>query len=116
MSIFADFKESFYKPNNGLMKLIWVNVAAYLITLILFISLKFSHLDGVFQIILEYLGLSPHILKVAFHPWTLLSYAFFHAIQDPFHLLYNMLLLYWFGSIIQEFIGDILWCGHANNI
>ena len=106
MSIFADFRESFNKPNNGLMKLIWINVAAYLITLILFISLKFSHLDGVFQIVFEYLGLSPHILQVAFHPWTLLSYAFFHAIQDPFHLLYNMLLLYWFGGIIQEFIGS----------
>jgi membrane associated rhomboid family serine protease len=37
-------------------------------------------------------------------PWTLLTYCFTH--YGFFHLLFNMLSLFWFGTLVQEFIGS----------
>lgn len=37
-------------------------------------------------------------------PWTILTYCFTH--NGFFHLLFNMLSLFWFGTLVQEFIGS----------
>ena len=36
-----------------------------------------------------------------YRPWTVLTYAFFHA--DFWHILFNLLYLYWFGRIFQVY-------------
>lgn len=46
-------------------------------------------------------GLAPG--RVAGAPWTLLTYAFLHASLG--HLLFNMLLLYFFGGDLDRFLG-----------
>ncbi len=39
-----------------------------------------------------------------FQPWSILSYMFLH---DGFmHILFNMLWLYWVGSLLQEYLGN----------
>ncbi len=45
--------------------------------------------------------------KVVFHGeiWRLLSYAFLHDTGAIFHLLFNMLFLWWFGSDIEDMYG-----------
>jgi membrane associated rhomboid family serine protease len=37
-------------------------------------------------------------------PWTLFSYMFLH--EDFFHILFNMLWLFWFGEIFVLYLGD----------
>ncbi len=37
--------------------------------------------------------------------WRLLSFAFLHAPDAPFHLIFNMLFLWWFGSDIEQLYG-----------
>lgn len=37
--------------------------------------------------------------------WRLLSYAFLHATDTPFHILFNMLFLWWFGSDLEIIYG-----------
>ena len=37
-------------------------------------------------------------------PWTLFTYFFTH--EEIFHILYNMLFLYWFGRLIDEYLGN----------
>jgi membrane associated rhomboid family serine protease len=42
-------------------------------------------------------------------PWSLISYMFTHAELDRggfFHILFNMLFLYWFGRLVEDFIGS----------
>ncbi|MBN2359312.1 MAG: rhomboid family intramembrane serine protease [Deltaproteobacteria bacterium] len=34
--------------------------------------------------------------------WTVVSYAFVHSLFDVFHLLFNMLLLYFFGPMLER--------------
>jgi membrane associated rhomboid family serine protease len=59
------------------------------------------------------LGLVPGRTLIA--PWTLLTYAFLHASVG--HLLFNMLLLYFFGGDLDKFLGRarflILYLGGA---
>ena len=45
--------------------------------------------------------------KVVFHGeiWRLLTYAFLHDTRDFLHILFNMLLLWWFGSDIEDMYG-----------
>ncbi len=108
--IIDDFKYAFAKRNNGLIQLIWINVIAYVVTLLLFIGLTVSlpkeQSSALFYTILSYVNLSPSLAVVLFRPWTLLSYAFLHDLNPIAHLLPNMLMLYWFGNIIQEFLGS----------
>jgi membrane associated rhomboid family serine protease len=37
--------------------------------------------------------------------WRLLTYAFLHSLQNPWHILINMLLLWWLGSAVEDLYG-----------
>ncbi len=37
--------------------------------------------------------------------WRLLSYAFLHDPSTPWHILFNMLFLWWFGSDVEDLYG-----------
>jgi membrane associated rhomboid family serine protease len=37
--------------------------------------------------------------------WQLLSYGFLHSVSDPMHILINMLMLYFFGTLLEERLG-----------
>ena len=50
------------------------------------------------------LELSSDLAVLLRHPWTLLTYAFTH--EGFFHILFNMLNLYWFGQLLREYLGD----------
>jgi len=104
--ILDDFKDAFAKRNNGLIQLIWLNVAVYVVMIVVLISSSLVTGDGtLFKSSLGYLSLRPAFGTFLYHPWTVLTYAFLHDVV-PFHLLFNMLMLYWYGSIIQEFLGS----------
>lgn len=49
----------------------------------------------------RYLILTPELVIEKFYVWQLFTYQFFHAIS-PFHLLFNMLMLYFFGSELER--------------
>ncbi len=51
----------------------------------------------------QYLALPSSFHRFLQHPWTIITYAFFHA--DVFHILFNMFALYYFGDVLQDFIG-----------
>ena len=52
-------------------------------------------------------ALELNVDRVVFHGevWRLLTYAFLHDPGDIFHILFNMLLLYWFGCDMEEMYG-----------
>ncbi len=37
--------------------------------------------------------------------WRLVTYAFCHATNDPLHLVFNLLVLWWFGRALEERLG-----------
>jgi len=60
--------------------------------------------DVITSVTIEYLALPANLEDLAVKPWTLFTYMFLHI--DFFHILFNMLWLYWFGKIFLEFMRE----------
>jgi membrane associated rhomboid family serine protease len=54
------------------------------------------------NVLLPLIALVPGELLI--HPWTLLTHMFVHA--DVYHILSNMLALYFFGEFLHEIVGE----------
>jgi membrane associated rhomboid family serine protease len=60
--------------------------------------------DYIYRQFSEYLFLPASATEVLFKPWSVITYFFTH--EDFFHILFNMIFLYWFGNLIVEFLGS----------
>ncbi|MDE0470943.1 MAG: rhomboid family intramembrane serine protease [Ekhidna sp.] len=95
--ILDDFKNAWDKPNNAVAQIILLNVIMFIFTGVLLII-------GFGEYTRSWLGVPSNLGILIIRPWTLITHAFVHA--DFFHILFNMLWFYWFGRIIQEFLGS----------
>jgi len=102
-SIWQDIKLVFQHSDNGLMKLIIVNVAIFVLLNVAKVIFLIADKSGIFYSIYENLTLSSQPKLVLLKPWTLISYFFIH--MELFHLIFNMLFLFWFGQILADYIG-----------
>jgi len=95
--ILDDFKNAWNKPNNAVAQIILINVVMFVFTGIMLII-------GLGGQVRPWFGLPSDVTTLILKPWTLITHAFVH---DGFmHILFNMLWFYWFGRIIQEFLGS----------
>jgi membrane associated rhomboid family serine protease len=51
----------------------------------------------------NYLAFPSSFQRFVLHPWTIVTYTFFHA--GIFHIAFNLFAFYFFGDIMQSFIG-----------
>ncbi|NLR91348.1 rhomboid family intramembrane serine protease [Flammeovirga agarivorans] len=103
----SDLKYTWNKPGSGLLRLIIVNVVVYVCMSLLLLALKLSGLvDVYYEYIFPNVALPPSAIDFVKAPWTLITYFFMHSMSDFFHILFNMLIMYWFGMIFTEFLGD----------
>ncbi|QRR02919.1 rhomboid family intramembrane serine protease [Dyadobacter sandarakinus] len=102
-NIVDDVKREFAKSENALVKIILVNTAVFLILLLLKIVLTLSQSPNVYEAVIDTLQLPAATSEFIRKPWTLITYFFTH--DDIFHILFNMLFLYWFGRLIDEYLG-----------
>ncbi len=105
MSVIDTIKEQF-KQGDYRTRLILANVIVYvaflLIGIISFLSSGNEYL--ITSYIRPWLALPSDPLALITRPWTIITYMFLHA--DFWHLLWNMLILYFSGQIFLEYIGD----------
>jgi membrane associated rhomboid family serine protease len=99
-----DFKGAFTKRDNGLMQIILVNAIVFLVLLVAQISLTLAQAKGYYLLLINQLQLPASLPELAQRPWTLFTYFFTHEL--PFHALFNMLFLYWFGRLVDEYLGN----------
>jgi len=100
MSIIDEIKASFRK-GNVLHKLIYLNLGLFLTVQIVRIILVLSNSYGLFDNFLDYLAVPSNLEVLSRRPWTLVTYMFLHV--DFIHILFNLLWLFWFGTVfIQE--------------
>ncbi len=96
-----NIKQQFSRANTTI-RLIYVNVGLFLIVALLGVIFKLFKLD--------YLSLTPWFAmpsnpaKLLTHIWTPISYMFYH--ERFFHLLFNMLMLFWFGQIFTAYFSE----------
>jgi membrane associated rhomboid family serine protease len=104
-STWEEWKDKILYSGNALYQLIFAIVAVFLAFRIIQVFLALFLVDStLFSEIRAYLSVSNDPMEVLTQPWSLVTYMFLHA--GFFHILFNMLIFYWFGRIFQEYLGD----------
>lgn len=101
-----EFKNAFQKPNNAHVQLIIINVVVFLVLAILFVFTKVGGLENVFNVIHNQFSIPPKFGDFLTRPWTIITYGFAHSLSDIYHILFNLLALYWFGKLFIEYLGS----------
>jgi membrane associated rhomboid family serine protease len=82
-----------YKMANVLVKLIAINAVVFLVVKLGAFFLATTQFN-----FSNWFVLSDNFDTLLFRPWTLITYSFLHF--DFFHILFNMIWLYWFGQFV----------------
>lgn len=99
--IWNGIKNSFRK-GTALTRLIYINIGIFLALRILAVALTLGGYGAQSEnMLLEWLGVPASMENLLSRPWTLFTYMFTQF--DFFHLLFNMLWLYWFGSFFLNY-------------
>lgn len=94
----TDLREGF-RRGDIVTRLLYINVTVFLIVTIVNIGLLLFNLPtGQWD---TYLALPASPARFILQPWSLFTYMFMHA--GVFHILFNMLWLYWFGRLFLQF-------------
>jgi membrane associated rhomboid family serine protease len=106
MNLLEDLKYQFRQKENGLTKIILINVIVYITGTILWVFSKGLGNMTLFNFIYINQHLPASFSEFIYRPWSLITYFFSHTIPNPFHILGNMLGLYWFGRLVSEYLGN----------
>ena len=102
--IIEDFKNAWNKKDNGLIKIILINIIVFVSMSMIEVFFTLSGLGSISSGILNKLMLPADLKKFILQPWSLITYFFLH--MNFMHILWNMLFLYWFGKIVNDNIGN----------
>ncbi|MBK8624369.1 MAG: rhomboid family intramembrane serine protease [Saprospiraceae bacterium] len=98
-SIADDIKSSF-DYGNMIVKLIIINIAVFVITALLSAFFPLFYATN----ILPYIAIPGDLITLLYRPWTIVTHMFLH--DGLWHLIGNMITLYWFGNIAGDLLGD----------
>ena len=104
-SFLNDLRNNFTRQADSLNQLIIVNVLVFvLLSLIAVVFALFALRTGWYDDISRWLAVPAYLPRLLQKPWSPLTYMFVHS--GFFHILFNMLWLYWMGRIFQEYLGN----------
>ena len=90
-----------FKSQNIVGKFIYINVAVYIIAVLIGVFSVLFNVGNAGNTLIKYLELPSSLVMLAHRPWTLFTYMFLH--ERFMHILWNMLALYFFGKIFIDF-------------
>ena len=103
-TLWQDIQYKMLRSGSKLNLLIGINIIVYLLVNLLSVLIKlFFGSDVISNFSDHYLQLPAYLPTLAKHFWTPLTYMFLH--DGVFHILFNMLWLYWIGQIFEEYLG-----------
>jgi len=100
-SIWQDVQQQF-RFGNRVTQIILVNIAVFIVFAIAQIIMK--PWPGVYEGFIQFFEISDSWLHNLTHPWVFLTYGFLH--EGFWHIIWNMLVFYWFGVIVGDLIGN----------
>jgi membrane associated rhomboid family serine protease len=107
---FIDRLKLFFSGSSVLPKLMLINIAVwFLIRFLGVFAFLFSApgtdpSQSLFSFVTKWFALPANLSMLLAKPWTLFSYMFLHI--DFFHILFNMLWLFWFGQIFLQYLNN----------
>ncbi len=99
-SIIDDLKQQ-YKFGGIAQRLIYWNIACFLVSYVIFGLLKYVNIDINF---LQYVSLSSNPMDLLWKPWSILSYSFFHS--GIFHIFFNLIILNFSSQLFLTFFNQ----------
>ena len=101
MAIWDEIKRTFV-TGTALTRLIYINVIVFfIITVAVIIGFLLDN-PNIDPKIIDLLAIPASLRILLVKPWTLITYMFTH--KDIWHIVFNMLWLYWFGKIFLEYL------------
>jgi membrane associated rhomboid family serine protease len=100
MQLIEDIKSQF-KSGTNLMKLIYINTGVFLIIKVIQMFAFLFQTPEISDTVISFLAVPASLEELIRKPWTVFSYMFLH--EGFFHLLFNMLWLYWFSRIFTQY-------------
>ncbi|MEX2511714.1 MAG: rhomboid family intramembrane serine protease [Cyclobacteriaceae bacterium] len=97
-------RHAFDHHDNGLYKILAINILAFLVLMVLRVFLTIGGSEDLYKSIVGFFMMPASLSRFMVQPWTLFSYMFLH--EGFLHIIFNMLFLYWFGLLVQEFLGS----------
>ena len=106
MNISDDIKYQF-RHGNAIMKILLVNVLIFAVQSIIFLIAYFGGFKEEYIVFLsKWFWVSTDLSVLITKPWTLFTAMLMHDPEDIFHILSNMLYLFFFGRIFIDFISQ----------
>ena len=99
-SIIDDLKQQ-YKFGGITQKLIYLNIACFLVSYVIFGLLRFANINIDF---LHYVSLSSNPMDLLWKPWSIISYSFFHS--GFFHIFFNLIILNFSSQLFLTFFNQ----------
>lgn len=97
MEIWNEIKASF-RQGSVITRLIYTNLAVFLVFRLIYVVI---FLAGKEYPLLQWFELPSSFSLLVRQPWSLMTYMFLHF--DFLHILFNLLVLYWFGRIFLDY-------------
>lgn len=104
--MFEEFKNAFNRQNNAHIQLIIINVVVFVVLGILMVLPTIFGFENIFSVVHRQFVIPPTFSEFISRPWTIITYSFAHDLRGLFHILFNMLALYWFGKLFAEYLGS----------
>ncbi len=102
MSIVEEIKFRFYN-GNAIIRIILINVLVF-VTMAIFQLFTFLFQVSFGANLVNWFSLPASFSRLLFQPWSIITYMFLHS--GLFHLIFNMLWLYWIGQLFQQYLGN----------
>lgn len=104
--LLEDLKYKVFRSGNPIFLYIGLNAIIFIVTALLgvMVFLSGNGTGGVSAIVSEYFAFPADVTALPLRFYTLLTYMFFH--DGFFHVLFNMLWVYWLGTIFMNFLSN----------
>ena len=100
MTTWEKIKYEYHKGGSAIRQIIMVNLGVFIFTIFVGIVAKLSGFKP--EELLEYFYIPSNLGVLLIRPWSIITNIFFHS--GFWHILGNMLLLYFLGRILEDFM------------
>ncbi|WP_288370628.1 rhomboid family intramembrane serine protease [uncultured Algoriphagus sp.] len=103
-NFWENLKNAFKHGDNSLYKLIAINLIVWAVFMVLRVVMTIGGIGDTYGSLISWFMMPASLPKLAIQPWSIFTYMFLH--EGIFHILFNMLFLYWFGLLIHQYLGS----------
>lgn len=99
-----NLRNAFKHSDNSLYKLIAINLIVFLVLMVVRVIFTIGGIGDWYTEFMQYFMMPASVSRFIFQPWSAITYMFMH--EGFFHIIFNMLFLYWFGLLVNEYLGS----------